>query len=406
MIEHRVVPFPSQDPDAVPDPDPAAEQEAIAGATPPADPHVADRLRAAARAVVLASRGAVLGTWRLLRRRVTPPAPALLQRILVLRTDRIGDMALTTAALQDLRAHFRHARITVLAQAAPLALLEHDPAVDRRVLLAGRRLPEELAGRFDLAIDFTSDEALWGSRLAAQSRATWRIGLARAGREAFFTLASPPARARRSIVELNRDLLAALGVPRSTTAPRLVVTDEERHRALARAAALGSAAPRVVVHPGAHYETQRWPAERYAEVIARLTERAGASCLVLTGPGEEPIARGIADRTPDALLAGPVTVREMMALVGTADLFLGNNSGPLHVASALGVPTLSVAGPTDLSRFAPAGTRDAVVRRAIVCSPCGRARCWHHTCLLSITADEVVARAARLLAGRPQERAA
>jgi ADP-heptose:LPS heptosyltransferase len=389
------------------DPNPSAAPGAAESAAPPPDAMLDVRLRRAARRLVLAARTPILLVRGLFRRRTAPPVATLVQRILVLRTDRLGDMVLTTGALLDLKAHFRHARITVLAPPGALALLEGHPAVDHLVPLpAGGRLPAELAGRFDMAIDFTPDESLAGARLVAATRATWRAGFASAGRQAFFTLPSPPARAARHIVDLNRDLLEAIGVTRRESEPSLPVSEKERAWALARVAAQGAAQPRVLVHPGGHFESQRWPAERFAEVIERLTESAGAACLVAWGPLEEDLVRRIAGATPDALPIGPLSVRELVAVTSVVDLFLGNTSGPLHVAAAVGVPSLSLAGPTDLLRFAPRDPSARVLARAVPCSPCGRARCWHHTCLVSIGPREVVEAARALLESLPLRRAA
>jgi len=370
---------------------------------PPADAMVADRCRRLARAAWLLARAPVLLARGIGRRRAAPPAPTLVGRILVVRTDRMGDMALTTGALVDLKRHFTHARITALAPPAPLALLENHPAVDRLVPLTGKRLPHGMAGRFDLAIDFTPDERLFGARLVGRSGAPWRIGFGRAAREVFFTLRGPQARTDRHLVDLHRELLRAIGVADPAGEPALVVTPPERAAAMARLAALGAAAPRVLVHPGAHEESQRWAPEQYAETIARLTERAGAACLVAAGPGEEGLARRIADLTPDALALGTLSVRELMAVMSACHLFVGNNSGPLHVAAALGVPTVSVSGPTDPRRFAPRGGEHRVLRLDLSCSPCQRGRCWHHTCLRGIDADPVIAAAVEILAvARPR----
>jgi ADP-heptose:LPS heptosyltransferase len=371
-------------------------------ATPPPDAGTGESLRAAAMRAWLAARTPALWTWGIARRRtVAVPAVTLVNRLLVIRTDRLGDMALTTAALADLRTHFRHARITVLAPKAPLALLEAHPAVDHLVELAGKRLPEELKGRVDLALDFTPDETLLGALLAAATQAPWRAGFGAAGRGVFFSLRGPRARRDRHIVDLNRELLAALGVPRRHSLPRLFVRPQETAEALARCAALGSAAPRVVVHPGGRYPSQRWMESGFVAVIGRLTERLGAACLLLGGPGEEAMLERIRAATPDALPIGPLSVRQMVALLSVADLFLGSNSGPLHVAAALGVPTLSLMGPTDPIRFMPCGPADHVVRRPIACAPCNRGTCWHHTCLRSIEPEEV-ARAAQAILAEPR----
>lgn len=357
----------------------------------PDDRMLPDRLRAFARRLLLAARTPLLLASGLFRRRITTPhSPARVSRILVVRTDRLGDMALTAPALLDLRDHFRRATITVLAPAGPLALLENHPAVDRRVVLDRGGLPREMTDGFDLAIDFTPDENLRGAFLAARSRAPLRIGFAAAGRQALFTLRAPRADPGRHLVDLHRELLASLGVTPRDRGPSLFVSPEERGWAQSRLAALGAAAPRVVVHPGGHYPSQRWAPERFAEVITLLTERTGAACIVLHGPGEERLAERVCAASSDALPAGPLSVRRLLALIASCEIFLGNNSGPLHMAAALGIPTVSVLGPTDPARFSPRGPADRVVRHAIPCSPCGRGRCWHHTCLRSIEPEDVV----------------
>lgn len=372
---------------------------------PPRDPMTFDRLRRAVRALGLLARTAALAPL-LLRRLRRPPAPGRVSRILVVRTDRLGDMALTTAALASLRARFRRAAITVLAPAAPLALLEGHPAVDRLVPLTEAGLPRDLIGRFDLVIDFTPDATLRGALLAARARAPYRIGMAAAARQALFNLRGPRADASRHVLDLNRELAAALGADTSDAPPTLHVSAGERGAALSRLAALGAGAPRVAIHPGGHYPSQRWAPERFAEVITRLTGRTGAACVVIAGPGEEALARRICAATPDALDAGRLSVRGMMALIAACELFIGNNSGPLHVAGALGVPTVSVSGPTNLARFAPRGPSDRVLRRELACAPCDRARCWHHTCLRALEPGDVVALAEEALAGLvPREEA-
>jgi ADP-heptose:LPS heptosyltransferase len=361
---------------------------------PPADRKIADRLRRAARLTWIFLRAVALAPGFLARRRLRrPPRPAEVRRILVIRTDRLGDMALTTPALQDLRDHFRKASLTVLAPAGPIALLEAHPAVDQRLELPVRGVPPAIVGAFDLAIDFTPDARLRGARLAAASQAAARAGFRGGGREVHFNLPGPRARRDRHLVDLNRELVAALGVEPRAARPALYLADHEREAALARLAALGAAAPRVALHPGGFHPTQRWSPERYAEVIRALTERTAAACVVLEGPGDAPLAARICAATPDALRPGPLPIRALMGLIAACDLFIGSNSGPLHIAGALGIPTVSIVGPTDLVRFAPHGPDDRVVRLDLPCSPCGRGRCWHHSCLRGIETSAVLAMA-------------
>jgi len=367
----------------------------------PRDRMIPDRLRRLVRRALLSARAPALFTLGLLRwRRSAPPSPSRVGRILVVRADRLGDMALTAASLLDLRRHFKNAEITVLAPPAPLALLEAHPGVDRRVPLGAAGLPRDLVGRFDLAIDFTPDAALRGALLVNRSRARYRIGFGAAGRQACFNLKGPWADPARHVVDLNRDLIAALGATPVAACPSLYVTAQEKGEAQSRLAGLGAASPRVALHPGGHYPSQRWGPERFADLISELTGRTGAACIVMAGPGEDDLVRRICAATPDALALGALPVRGLMACLASCDLFIGNNSGPLHVATALGLPTVSLMGPTDPARFSPRGPADRVLRRDLPCSPCDRGRCWHHTCLRAIEPEEVLREAEAALASR------
>ncbi len=362
----------------------------------PRDRMIPDRLRALGRRLLLAARRPPLFALGLLRRQARAPSPARVARILAIRTDRLGDMALTTSALQDLRDHFRSAEITVLAPPGPLELLQGHPAVDRRVVLGDGGLPLDLVGRFDLAIDFTPDEGLRGALLARRSGAPYRAGFAAAGREAFFNLGGPRAGGRH-LLDLNRELVIRLGATPRASRTSLFVSPEERGAAQNLLASLGAASPRVVVHPGGFYPSQRWSPEQFGDLIALLTGRTGAACVVVHGPGEERLAARVCASTPDALAAGPQSVRGLMALIASCELFVGNNSGPLHVAGALGIPTVSVMGPTDPARFSPRGPADRIVRHDLPCSPCDRGRCWHHTCLRSVDPAELLSEAEAVL---------
>jgi ADP-heptose:LPS heptosyltransferase len=361
---------------------------------PPRDRMIADRARRCVGVLGLSTRAIGLHVlWLFRRRERRPPHPSRVSRILAVRAGGLGGMALTSAALQDLADHFRKAELTVLAPAAPLSLLEAHPAVARRTVLAGTEWPPDLPQDFDLAIDFTADEALSTARLVAQSRSRFRIGFSGAGRQVFFSLAGPRLDRHRHILDLNRDLVAALGSEAQPPRPVLHVTADEKETARRHLARLGVASPRIMVHPGGARPSGRWPAENFAEVISSLTGSTGAACLVLGGPGEERVVERVCAATPDALPLRAPSVREMMALIAACDLFLGNLSGPLQVAGALGIATVAVIGPDDPGRLAPRDPADRFVRKDLPCAPCDRRICWHHTCLRAVGPEEVLQQA-------------
>src|SRR3989442_6368190 len=271
---------------------------------------------------------------------------------MVIRTDRIGDMALTTPALGDLAAPFRKAEITILAPPAPLELLREHPAVDHLVPLRDSRLPPALVVRVDVVIDFTPDEDLRGALLARASHVRLRVGCGAAGRQACFSLRGARAEKRAHIVDLNRDLLDSLGVPATSVQPALYVSADERGTAQAGMASRGAAAPRVAVHPGGHYPSQRWSPERFAELITSLTERCGAACVVVAGPDEQDLARRICEATPDALPAGALSIRSLMGLIAPRGFFVRHKSGAVHIAGGPGGAARFVLGARRPTRFA------------------------------------------------------
>ncbi len=171
---------------------------------------------------------------------------------------------------------------------------------------------------------------------------------------------------------------------------------ELEHRGLA-------AAEFAVINPGAGWGAKQWPAERYAEV-ARGLGQCGVPSVINFGGGEEELARAVEESSGGAARALGCGIGQLMALLRRARLFLGGDTGPLHLAAALGVPVVAIFGPTDPARNGPFGTEAIVLRRAE--SVTSHARHFApELAMLTITAAEVI-QAARQLLERPSGRAA
>jgi len=157
---------------------------------------------------------------------------------------------------------------------------------------------------------------------------------------------------------------------------------------------VGTPGPFVAIHPGAAYgSAKRWLPERFAEVADALAEAWGARVVVLGSPEEIALAQSVcaAMRGPALNLAGRTTTRDLMAVLAQASCLVCNDSGPMHVAAALGVPVVAVFGPTDPRRTAPWSPRARVVRIEHDCSPCARRACDRgHACMLGVTAEAVI----------------
>ena len=187
--------------------------------------------------------------------------------------------------------------------------------------------------------------------------------------------------------------------------------------------------PLIGIHAGAHAPARRWPAERFAVVADHLAQRFGAQIVLTGGPGEEEVAQAVAAGTPCGGAAAPPPPRQgvgeqcpqgtmragraapvlnvagqtslggLAALIDRLDLFIANDTGPAHLADALGTPSVTIFGPADHRRWAPLDqTRHSIVRRPVPCSPCRYTVCpIDHRCLYWVEPDAVIAAAERLL---------
>ncbi len=158
--------------------------------------------------------------------------------------------------------------------------------------------------------------------------------------------------------------------------------------------------PLIGIHPGAKHPSRRWEPARFAAVADALTIRYGARTVITGGPDEVDIAWAVARamRFPATVLAGQSTIGGLAALIDRLDLYVSNDTGPAHIACALGTPTVVVFGPADLRRWQPVGANTRVITRDVACRPCGQTICpIDHRCLAWIDPAEVVAVASDLL---------
>jgi len=353
-----------------------------------------------------------LGLWLLLplfARRASPFDADRVRRIAVIRLDRLGDLALTLPLLAALKRRWPSAELTLVCREAVAPVAQAQPEIDRLMTVRGvsgrtgsvldrderMSLRARLrAERFDLVIDPLCGEELEAALLAWHSRARYRLGFSTAGRRLFFTHAAS-ARGKRSFLAQQKALASAIGLELDPDErPRLRVTPAEREAALTRLCreGLDPARPIIGIHPGGYYPSQRWPLGRFLQLAGRLErERQWQVAFFGTRAEERLIAQiGMEAGQRVAVFFG-LELREFIALMSCCQLMVCNNSGPLHLASALGLPTVSTMGPTDPIRWRPVGPGHLVVRKPLWCSPCGEGLCplGTHACMTAITVEEL-----------------
>jgi heptosyltransferase-2 len=366
------------------------------------------------------------------------------RRILVVRLATLGDMLLATPALRALRARFPEAYIGVLTtpRSAPVLrgldsfdeILHFDKfAFDRprdaiRRGPAAVRLTSELrAGRWDTLVLLHHLTTAFGvakyAALSLACGARQRVGLDN-GRGRWFLTAGAEDRGFgwRHEVDYALDVVRLLGAEHpgpGRPRPELVVAPDDDGWAGARWAELGlGRAALLVPGSGAFSTARRWAPERFVAVGRALTGRYGLTPLVLSGvdADEQVLARRIAAEIgPAARVAPPAPGPQSLgALIRRCDLVVGNDSGPLHVASAVGTPVVAIFGPSNDRAWAPYPTdepRHQVVRETLACAPCihrghdfGTPQgCPARTCLAILEVPAVLAAVARALDAVPQE---
>lgn len=334
---------------------------------------------------------------------MAPAAPV--ERILVIRYSALGDVVLATSVLQPLRALFPAARLEWVTAPAYAPLLEGLPelAAVHRLGKAGEDAPAalraRLRGRFDLAIDLQEKVK---SALLARAAAPRRLTFHRrtAGEALLALLGRDRPNVRGHATAQYARVLAPLGG--GAPGPLRVHLSEEARAQAAAALEGGGGRPLVALAPGATWATKRWAPARFAEVGEAL-HADGYGLVLCAGPGDAEAAAAFraACRAPVAADLTPLKVPAMAAALARVRLLVACDSGPVHLATAVGTPALALFGPTAAARWGPPPPGRAL-SLGLPCQPCsnhGGERCplGHHRCLADLTSAAALAAARELL---------
>lgn len=326
------------------------------------------------------------------------------ERLLVRAPNWVGDVVLSLPALRDVRRAFAGARLEVLASPRVAELYRAVAEVDGVRESGGLRADARaLRGAFDLALLFTNS---FGTALAvARAGIPARWGYARDGRGLLLTRAPRvPAAARgRSEAEYYRLLLGALGLPVSEAVDAHLDCPPEWAARGRRLVGDDDGAGFVGIGAGASFGgAKRWLPERFAAVGELLARETGAGIVLLGSPAERQLAEHVAAGLPRARvvnLCGATGLAELVGVVARLRLLVCGDSGPMHLAAALGVPVVAVFGPTDWRETAPLGERCRLVREPVACAPCKLRECpIDHGCMRGVSVDRVLGAARELLA--------
>jgi len=331
-------------------------------------------------------------------------------RLMIRATNWVGDAILALPALRAVRSKFPEAQIAIVArpyvadiyrgQGIADEFIPYDVNSAHRGWSGRERLAAELrAKKFDCALLLQNAfDAAW---LAWRAGIPERIGYARDGRSLLLTKAIPAPKAgeipthekfyylellRRAgwIQELQDDTHITLEIPEEQS---------EHAEATLRAAGARVGVPRIAVGAGASYGSAKcWPPDRFAEALEQFTTQNNADVILFGTPTEAKVSAAIAEGIgrPVINLTGKTTIADLPALLARCHLFLGNDSGAMHVAAAVGLPVVAIFGPTDPLGTAPVTPRCTIVQQPPYCSPCFLRRCpTDHRCMKAVTVPMV-----------------
>jgi len=341
-------------------------------------------------------------------------------RILIVKLSAIGDVIHTLPAVNAIRRHWPHCRITWVVESAAADLVLGHPAINRvivshrktwirglgaartrtRSVQAIRRFIGELRDtRYDLVIDF--QQLLKSGILVRLARGAIKAGFDRGMEhmeesQIFLNRRIPPVSMEIHALRRNLMLIEALGIPADAVTYDIPAGPRE-YRRVSDMLPPAQGKKRIAINPVAQWPTKLWPDDRFARLADRLIADHRAQVVFTGGPADAGVVNGIIARMDHrpVNLTGRTRITELAALYRMADLVISTDTGPMHLAAAMGAPTLALFGPTAPWRTGPFGPENRVIRTGAPCSPCFKRACRRgdHICMAGIGVEEVLAAA-------------
>jgi heptosyltransferase-3 len=332
-----------------------------------------------------------------------------MQKILIIKLRYIGDVLLATPAIRAIKAARPDVRVTMMVNRGTEDVLSGNPDLDEIMVLDKGSLTAQsriIAGlrhrRFDTVIDLTDGDR--SAFLSWTSGAPVRIGFndEHRWRGHYYTQVVQSVPGVRHRIDRDLEALKLINIQADSTDPQLWLTPEESNSAdqLLNQLGVQRSPSMVILQPGARYWFKAWPPDRYAELADRL--KSLYDCQILIGGSHQDIdlaeqIRQIAKSKP-IVMAGRTTIKQFAAIAKESVLFVGSDSGAMHIASAVGTPVVALFGPSNPREWGPRGGPIEVLYKELDCRSCFHPTCMRgeENCMRLITVEEVYAAARRM----------
>jgi lipopolysaccharide heptosyltransferase II len=313
----------------------------------------------------------------------------------------IGDVVLTTPVIHSLRHAVPDAFIAYMGDAGAVSLLEQNPYLDEIIPFdfsapTVREQPRVAwllrRRKFDMVIDLFGNPR--SALLTRLSGAAVRVGLDRPGRGRFYTVRVQDAPRRKTAVEFHEQFLQAVGIEPVYHTPEIFLSEQERS---AGKASLGGVKRIVALQPGATWPAKKWTPEGFAGVAGRLQKEQRVEVVLTGGPKDADVLRQVAAMAGGSLRTFiGLPLRELAALYAASAVVVSNDAGPMHIAAAVGTPTIGIFGPGEEDIWFPydPALGHIALRKEVPCHPCRLDVCTREgagfmECMRSLTVDEV-----------------
>lgn len=347
------------------------------------------------------------------------------KRILMIRLSAVGDVVRTLPSVAVLRKNFPLARITWMVEEKSSDVILGQPELNEVIVFPRKAWAKHLARgrwwvlcregigfvkrlrqeRFDLVVDFHGilKSGLLSRITGAEVRVGFEKGFSREWNYLFNNWRVSLLNTRISRFERNLRLLEGVGLDTENCRFSLSISTEDSHYAtnFLKKHSLLAQYPLIAINPGTSEKLRykQWFPEKYAQLADGLVEGLGASIIVTWGPGE----RGTAERVQSLMkspcvVSCPTSLKQLAGIYQHCHLYIGGDTGPMHIASLMGVPVVGIYGPTDPVLYAPYdGTPSVQVRKDLPCSPCRDRNCQKLDCLKAVGHEDVLRAAKDLL---------
>ncbi|MBI1806015.1 MAG: lipopolysaccharide heptosyltransferase II [Ignavibacteria bacterium] len=318
-------------------------------------------------------------------------------KILIIKLRAIGDVLLSTVILDSLRSAFPDAQIDFLTEKASRDVVEGHHALTSTIIFDGKEqhgyalILDVRRRKYDLVIDLFGNPR--SALITFFSGARYRVGYRFKWRQYCYNIIVEPRGGEVHNTEFNLDALRAIEVPINHSLPVFPLTAEAEQFA---ELFIGEAGLRhqtiVALNPGGGWITKRWRIHQFAQLGDKLTERYNVKVLIIWGPGERQDAEQIQKLMKSkAMVIPPTTLKQLGAILGHCSVLVTNDSGPMHIAAAVGTPVVAIFGPTSPELQGPIGSPSEIVQhQRLLCLGCNYTQCpIGNPCMEELTVEEV-----------------